>query len=297
MGWAAAQPRKVVAELIDMKRVGLMVALVFIALAATALPFLPGRYDGLAVPLSGIARGLGMASLLLVPIGLVWLPYEWRHPSNGIRKGRAGFVFATLATGSIAVLVAIVVAFALSGAALAVSVLTAWGLVLWRGGPLLLSWTRHPRGRDVAAALALIVVPSVVAGAQLALARSLTSFAWNRTMDGMAVLIADIERYRDTNGHYPRSLFSEWMDYRPAVMGVSGYQYEPYRDVYSLAVEVPAFAFDSRVFLVYNPADTHVMASHDADLLRRTAAELMHYRGYYTARPLDRPHWKALFFD
>ena len=56
-----------------MKRVALVVALVAIALAATALPFLPGQYDRLAVSLSGIARVLGVASPLLVPIGLVWL--------------------------------------------------------------------------------------------------------------------------------------------------------------------------------------------------------------------------------
>lgn len=280
-----------------MTRITLTLALVAIALGATALPFLPGRHDGLAVALSGIARGLGMGSLLLVPIGLAWLLYERGRTSDRPRRGRAGFVVAMLGAGSIAVLVAAMVAATLSGATLAVGLLIAWGLLMWRGGPRLLNWARRPQGRNVAAAMALILVPGAVAGAQLALARSLTSFAWNQTMDGMAPLIADIERYRVRNGHYPRSLFSEWGDYRPAVIGVSGYQYEPSGDTYSLAVEVPTFSVDSREYLLYNPSDAHVMASHDADLLLRTAAELAHYRGYYSARSLDRPHWKVLSFD
>lgn len=280
-----------------MKHLVLMVVPVAVALTATALPFLPGRYDPLAVPLSWLARAFGMASLLLVPIGLVWLLYEWCRKSDGILRGRAGFIVATLGVGSISVITAAFVALMSSGAALAVCVLTVWGITLWRGGPRLLDWARRPRGRDVAPALALILVPGVTAGAQLGLARPLTSLAWNQAMDGMAPLIADIERHRATNGHYPRSLFSEWCDYRPSVIGVSRYQYEPSGDVFSLAVEVPTFSIDSREFLVYNPADNHAMVSHDAFLLQLTVAELVQYRGYSNSRPLDRPHWALLSYD
>jgi hypothetical protein len=93
-----------------MKHLALMAAVVAVALAATALPFLPGRYDGLAVPLSGIARGLGIASLLLMPIGAMWLLYEWWRKDDGRHRGRAAFVIATLVAGSIAVFVATAVA-------------------------------------------------------------------------------------------------------------------------------------------------------------------------------------------
>ena len=280
-----------------MKTLALMVTVVVVALGATALPFLPGRYDALSVPLSGFARGVGIASLLTVPVGLVWLLYEWRRRNEGKYGGRVGFVVASLAAGSLTVLVGALVAHSLSAGALSVSVLIAWVIALWRGGPRLLDWARRPREPDFAAGLALILAPGIVAGAQLSLAQPLTSFAWSRTMDGLAPLIADIERYRALNGRYPHSLFSEWRDYRPAVIGVSGYQYEPSGDAYNLAVEVPTFSFDSREFLLYNPADTHAMTSHDADLLQRTAAELVQYRGYYRARTTDRLHWKLLSFD
>jgi hypothetical protein len=280
-----------------MKPLGVVVVLVATVMGATALPFLPGRYDGLPVPLSGFARGLGLASLLLAPVGLMWLLYELRRTGDRIGRGRAAFVIASLAAASIAVLAATAFAANLSGLSLAVAILAAWGIVLWRGSRRLLSWASSPRPRGIAAALALVLVPGVVAGAQFALAGPLTSLAWNRTMDGMAPLIADIERYRASNGHYPKSLFSEWMDYRPAVIGIAGCQYEPFGDVYSLAVEMPTFSFDSREYLFYNPADARVMASHDADLLLRTAAEILQYRGYHSARALDRAHWSVLSFD
>lgn len=280
-----------------MKGFTVIVTAVVLTMVATTLPFLPGRHDVLAVPLSGIARVCGITSLLLVPVGLVWLPFELRLRGDGKRRSRVSFVVAALVVGWIAALGAASTAFMLSGAPLAVGVLAAFGLVLWRGGRRTLEWARQSSEQNITAVLVLILVPSIVTGAQFALARPLTSFAWNRTMDGLAPLIHDIERYRTTNGHYPRSLFSEWMDYRPAVIGVRGYQYETSGDVFSLAVEVPTFSFDSREYLFYNPADVQVMASHDADLLLRTAAELPQYRGYHSARRLDRPHWFLLSFD
>jgi len=39
----------------------------------TLLPFLPGRYDSLAVPLSGMSLLFGKVGLLLVPVGALWM--------------------------------------------------------------------------------------------------------------------------------------------------------------------------------------------------------------------------------
>ena len=67
--------------------------------------------------------------------------------------------------------------------------------------------------------------------------------------------------------------------------------------MFRLAVEAPSFSIDSRDYLFYNPSVSQVRASHDADLLRRTAAELPQYRGYHSARRLGRPYWSLLSFD
>ncbi len=280
-----------------MKLFGIIVVLIAVLLIATALPFLPGRYDAVAVPLSGFARGLGLASLLLVPIGVLWLLYEYRTANNGSHGIRAGIVVAALGAGTLALLFATIFAVGQGGTALAVGILSIWGLVLWQSGRRVLDWARQTPGKVLSGAWALILTPCMVAGSQFALASPLTKFAWNKTMDGMAPLIADIERYRAANNQYPRSLFSEWCDYRPAVIGVCRYQYEPIGNAYSLAVEMPTFSFDSREFLLYNPSDHPAMTSHDADLLQRSAAELIQYRGYHSATPLHRAHWTLLSYD
>jgi hypothetical protein len=41
-------------------------------------PFLPGKYDGLAAPLSTTAQIFSVAGLLLTPIGALWLADEVR---------------------------------------------------------------------------------------------------------------------------------------------------------------------------------------------------------------------------
>lgn len=50
------------------------------------LPFLPGRYDSLAVPLSMMAQLFGMVGLLLVPVGLAWIAYEYGSPLKEKRR-------------------------------------------------------------------------------------------------------------------------------------------------------------------------------------------------------------------
>ncbi|MFN2458017.1 MAG: hypothetical protein ABR502_07445 [Chitinophagaceae bacterium] len=40
------------------------------------LPFIPGRYDSVAVTLSFMSQIFGMAGLPLIPIGLLWLTFE-----------------------------------------------------------------------------------------------------------------------------------------------------------------------------------------------------------------------------
>src|SRR5262245_13780062 len=116
-----------------MKRLTITVAVVALTLVTTSLPFLPGRYDALAVPLSWIARAVGMTSLLFVRVGLVWLSCELWSTRDGKGCGRVRFLIASLAAGSIATLGVTVVALTQSGAPLAVGVLTAWGFVLWQG--------------------------------------------------------------------------------------------------------------------------------------------------------------------
>jgi hypothetical protein len=70
--------------LMHLVRVGAITAFI---LLCTVLPFLPGRYDNLAVPLSAMAQVVGITGLLLVPIGGLWLGFEHRRRRGGSGEG------------------------------------------------------------------------------------------------------------------------------------------------------------------------------------------------------------------
>ena len=105
--------------------------LVMLIVLCTFYPFLPGGYDGLAVPLSAMAQTFGMVGLLLVPIGVSWLAYELRKRARRKRnlpiKAR-GYYFA-LASMVASSIVAIAVSFgAFMGISLSLGFLT---LPMW----------------------------------------------------------------------------------------------------------------------------------------------------------------------
>ena len=75
-----------------------IVAIVAGIVLCTVLPFLPGRYDSLAVPLSAMAQALGVVGLLVVPIGVVWMAVEFGNRGAAKRKG---FAVATLIASSL----------------------------------------------------------------------------------------------------------------------------------------------------------------------------------------------------
>src|SRR5687768_280345 len=83
-----------------------MAAVLAALAAAMVLPYLPGRYDGLAQTVSMTAQLLGVVGLLLVPVGSLWLVYEARMATLRTRDrppagGRRYFAAATLAAGSV----------------------------------------------------------------------------------------------------------------------------------------------------------------------------------------------------
>lgn len=280
-------------------RMGAITALLILC---TLLPYLPGRYDALAAPLSVAARLAGMAGLLLVPIGAAWLAYElWsRRGGNGApqsRPGRRRFAIAALVAGSAVCLVASLGALLFAGvsAGAGALALSAYGVVK------LARRIQAPSSASLRSAvvvpLYLLLVPIAVAALQAALLGPAAELSRGRAIRNSGRLIADIERYRAERGHYPPSLLSVWEDYRPSVMGIERYLYEPSGEAYNLAFEQPSLQLDSREFVVYNPRDEQVMTSHNMDLLRFTAAELEVRRGHYATRATAHAHWKTFLFD
>jgi len=253
------------------------------------LPFLPGGYDPLAVPLSAMAQTFGIVGLALIPIGITWCAS--RYWSWQARKQQL-FAISALVAVSLVLLILALVALVHSGYTLGIAVIILSAMAAW-------TLSRRLRALAVATAvpLYLVVVPLTVAIVQFVIDEPITEFSRSRAIRNSAELIADIERYRDANGHYPTSLVSLWNDYRPSVIGIKDFRYERQGEAYNVLFEPFTFIFGTREIVMYNPRDEHVMTSHDSDLLRRPTEQLEFRGGYYAVHDAPHPHWKYFWFD
>ncbi len=279
-----------------------MGALTVLIVACTFLPFFPGAYDGLAVTLSGMSQLFGVAGLLLVPIGALWLIYESRKraPKNRERshKDKAYyFAIASVVASSIVAAIVSLGAFVNLGLSLGLGVLAFWTYCVSRMAPKLKLLKHAEIGNFNPAPLYLLVVPTVVALCQFLLVGPATEFSRHYAINKSAELINDIEEYHKTNGRYPTSLSSVTKDYKPSVIGIEQFYYEPNGNAYNLYFEQLSNRFGTREIVMYNKLDEHFMASHDGDILSWTSEELHTRRGYYAIHDASSSHWKYFWFD
>src|SRR5690606_31428353 len=195
------------ATLILLTRIGVAAAIVVMC---TLLPFLPGRYEGVAIALSVMAHVLGTVGIVLVPVGLLLLAAERTQWLAGKRNILAlvtlvvsSFVWGLVGLG------------ALVQCGLALGFLTGgrWGYAVLRAWPMIRLRIAQGSGNILPAYL--IVLPVLVASSQLLLVGPAVEFSRNRAIRNSASLIADIERYRTTHGRYPSSLLAVHNDYSP----------------------------------------------------------------------------------
>ncbi|MEX2299737.1 MAG: hypothetical protein WD733_02300 [Bryobacterales bacterium] len=258
----------------------------------TFLPFAPGGYDSMAVPLAAMAWVLGRVGLLLVPIGLLWL---WALSRDRPARPR-WLIRLSVSTSAFILVVMSVIAFAASGSLL-LATGTATGVTL-----LIARLARHLR-RHLATPLprmvpALITVaPIFVLAVQTMLVDAAATHARDRVIANAAPLIEEIERYRTRRGTYPESLFSIWGDYKPSIVGVERYHYERSGDGYNVIFREPSLDFGMRRFVAYNPLDRQRVTVHETDRLLLDEAGLdADNAGYTVVRALPQPHWKLFVF-
>lgn len=263
------------------------------------LPFLPGRYDSLAVPLSMMAQLIGIVGLLLVPVGLVWIGYEcW---SEGKRKRYVFAIIAVIALSMVWVIVSL--GAMLESIALGVGALVLWAYVVSRLWPRVRLFNSAPeaeRARAISALpLYLMIVPAAVALIRVALAEPAAEFSRNRAIRNAAALIADIERHRVANGRYPLSLVSVHPDYLPGIIGIKEYRYEPSGEAYNLLFEQLSLRIGTQEIVMYNPRGEQVMTSHALDVLALSPQQLAldRTRGHNAVHEAPQPNWKYFWFD
>jgi hypothetical protein len=274
--------------------VGMLAAIAAIILCMV-LPFLPGRYDSLAAPLSLMAQIFGVVGLLLVPVGACWMVAEYRSRTA---PKRYGFAIGALIAGSL-VWALVTLGATVESIALGVASLMLWVSVI----TAVLRRVRSarnaaPAGRS-AVPVYLIVVPMAVALIQPAVAGPVTEWSRSRAIRNSEALIADIERYRAVHGRYPVSLVGLWPDYWPSIIGIRQYIYEPHGDAYNLLFEAVTFRFGTREIVMFNPRDEHAIVSHAAYRLELTPSQLETARrqGHYAVHDAPHPHWKYFWFD
>lgn len=271
-----------------------------IAAATTALvllalwPFLPGPSDNLAVPLSMMAQLLARGGLLLVPVGALWLVSARRGRTGQTPRGY--FIAAVVAASLVWAVVSLGAA-AFGGALMAVGAVTPWAYVLVRVARGTRRPERTPPRRVSALPFDLVLVPLASLVGQEALIGRASEFSRTRAIRNSERLITEIEQYRSVHGRYPLSLLSLNTDYRPSVIGIKRFQYEPSGEAYNLLFEQRALALDTREIVVYNPRDEQVATSHDSDLLQFTSHDLERRHGYYAVRDTPHPHRKYFLFD
>lgn len=268
----------------------LIVVMAALLVLCMLYPFLPGRYDSLAVPLATMAQVFGVVGLALVPGGLLWLA-----------RPRYGFALSvwTAAVGTFIALILALFATLSVGNAFGVLTLGAWVYLLFRLIPKLkrLKNTADPGFHPTP--LYLVFLPVFVLASQLILAGPVTRWSRDRAIANAGEFIADIEQYRTGYGRYPASLQAQNRDYYPDVVGIDRYLYEPRGDSYNLSFEQPRFLLDrfgTREWVVYNPRDEQRMYSHTAaHLASPEVAERS--QGWYDSGETGHPHWIYFLFD
>lgn len=274
-----------------------IVAVTAVIVLGTLLPFLPGNYDSLAESLSGICRVFGFLGLLLVPSGALWV---WFGYSDRLAGKQFVIAVVTLIIPSIFWLLGSLLAIGIGSLTLGVVMLVLWGCAVRGTWPALKRLKSAPPRPSHPAAFYLLIVPVAVFLLQRVLVPPAIESSRNRAIRNSANLIADIERYRVANGRYPAALFSLHPDhYKPGVIGIKEYLYEPSGDAYNVFFEQIAHNVGTREIVMYNPQDRQTMTSHKRDLLELTPQQLAmeHSRGHYAVHDAPQPHWKYFWFD
>ena len=279
-------------------------ALTALLVLCTFYPVLPGGHDPLAVSLSAMAQTFGLAGLLVLPVGLIWLVSELqkraRRKRNLAAKARGYyFALASMMTASILAVAAVLVALMNGGLAFAVITLVMLCYIGSRLIPKLKLLKKAEAENFNPAPLYLVFIPVIVLAFQLILTPRATNVSRHRAIAQSAELIGDIEAYHAAYGRYPSSLLALHKDYKPSVIGIEQFHYAPNGQAYNLFFEQPTFAtdFGIREIVMYNRLDEHVMVSHAAWILAGAPEELEARQGWHSSHDSSIPHWKSFLFD
>ena len=252
------------------------------------LPYLPGRFDASAATLSFAVQVASYVSLLMVPVGLVWMFSRRR----------------TRLWRRLALVLAGLLAFVITFAAVSVNQL-ALGVLLGVGSMMALrtasrrsraDW-EHVDDRRSPIPFCLVCVPLILLTFRATVLPRAAGWSRDRAIQHSATLIAEIESFRQRRGHYPISLQSLNRDVPTGVVGIERFLYEPSGEAYNLFFVRPHIELDAEEAVVFNPRDEHRLTAHELDILQYDGDQLDLRRGDRRRTRLAHPHWISILFD
>jgi len=237
-------------------------------LAGTILPFLPGVYDPMNIPISTALQLFSVVSLVTLIPASFWFAHTIRNQKNlsdpFVEEKAIRYIrFYIWTVIPVILLVALFTAFGLSkllGSSLIAGVILL-SVFLLRGLTKMVSNRMPP----VCVPTMLIFLPIVLLVMLFIIDTPLTDRSRSRAIDNSYELIEAIEAYKIRHGRYPTNLNAVWNDYSPGVTGIEKYYYSWIDSIYHIYFEQPRFLFDNfgtREFVVYSPGDQHLMISH-----------------------------------
>ena len=271
-----------------------------VLLACVFLPYMPGEYDSLATTLSFMAQLFGLAGLLLVPVGLLWLLYELslRAKKNTLTSiGTYRFAVAAILTSCLVAFVISLGAFGNNNRSFGIFTVILCTYVVWKVLPRLKQLKNQQNRRLHPAPFYLMIIPLVIALFRLMFIEPATEFSRYYAIRQSGPLIADIETYYKNNGKYPVSLQALHHDYKPSMTGISQFYYERNGMAYNVYFKQFSDELDVLEIVMYNKLDEHAFAAHAMDILEYTNEELALRRGDRQRYPLSIPHWVYMKFE
>lgn len=279
-----------------MKHIFLIIAVIAICIVVIFLPYMEGEYDPLAVVLSSIFQFANFASLLLIPVGLIWCIMDLvKRERSPIPKHRAYLGKTALVVMVIIILFASLGAFA-SGSRFSAIVVLLLGIYLFMKIP---QKRKHieltTKGSYDVTPYYFIFIPLAVFSVRSLFLETAKNKSTTFVIKQSEQLIQEIEAYNKINEHYPVSLQSTVEDYHPSIIGISRFQYELNGSAYNLYFEQPSDMVGTQEIVMYNKMDEHDMTVHNQDILRITPGNII--RGYHKVANLSQKHWKVFYFD
>src|SRR5688572_11623620 len=278
-----------------MKHVFLILLVITIMVIGVFLPFIHGDYDYFSVGISSAIQFAAFASLLLIPIGLIWCLMDFFKRNHETVRHPARFRKIALGITVIIILAAALGAFASNNRFSAIIILLAGPFILSRINKKRKELKSENTVRNSITPYYLIFIPMVVISIRLTLFEQFKNQSTDYVIQQSEQLIQDIESYKKTNGHYPLSLLSTIEDYRTNVSGIDRFHYELKGDAYNLYFEQFSEMLGTEEIVMYNKLDEHEMTVHNQDLLRIPDQQII--RGYHQVKKLPQSHWKIFYFD